>query len=154
MRGTIVINKNVLSWIALTFLSLVISVPLKAQKPLLFPDVPGPDLSGAIRLGNEAPTQPEDEQDSNYVKGRALFLGQNREDSVKFCVLANKTDALLEPLNRKTIKQLRRLPVKEFVKRLYDCDNPKVYALSYFEAEEAGMIVYYLNSKYRLRLEQ
>jgi len=139
---------------ALAFFSLVISIPLQAQKPDVFPGVPSPDLSGAIRLGNETPKQPGNEQDPNYVKGRALFLGQGREDSVQFCVLASKSDALLEPLNRKTIKALRRLQVKEFVKRLYDCENPKVYALSYFKAEEAGLVVYYLNSKYRLRLEQ
>ncbi len=117
----------------------------------------GPDTQGWIRLGNELANKRVPKHDEFYEDGKSLYLGSATSQRVQFCVAASSEageGARLVPVGRKSIRSLRGMEVTEFVKHLYDCENPGDYALGKFRFEDAGKVVYYLDRHYRLRLKQ
>ncbi|MGB5324667.1 MAG: hypothetical protein WBN40_04495 [Pseudomonadales bacterium] len=91
--------------------------------------------------------------DENFIQGKKIFLGQAGKQRIQFC-LAEDANAPRVPLSRESLKRYRKMPVTDFVKSLYDCDDPQVHALKKFPPEQGGLIVYYLHRQYKLRLQQ
>ncbi|MBT8149077.1 MAG: hypothetical protein KJO24_04055 [Gammaproteobacteria bacterium] len=91
--------------------------------------------------------------DPNYRAGREIYLGRGPHPRYRYC-LAQDADAPRLKLSRKNLKPYRGLPVTEFVQVLYDCDEPQVQVLGKLPKQQAGLVVYYLHKRYKLRLQQ
>lgn len=91
--------------------------------------------------------------DENFIAGKQIFLGQRGDKRFRFC-LAKEPDAERVPLTRKALRDYRRIPVTEFAKSLYDCDEPQAHVLQKMSPQDAGLVIYYLHKQYKLRLKQ
>ena len=108
--------------------------------------------------------------DKMYFAGKNIYLGKGKHNKYNYCipkvakdkVLVNEESYSIDTvrasekikLKTKTIAAYRGLTVNEFANVLFDCDNPNKMILNKLEKEDAGLVIYYLNSKYRLRLQQ
>ena len=64
-----------------------------------------------------------------------------------------RVPALVE-LSRSTLAPFRFMEVGQFANQLYDCNDPGRKVLNKMERSEAGLVVYYLDRKYSLKLKQ
>lgn len=121
------------------------------------PAIP-PDTSGWLSIDQLARETKTNKRDPYYEKGKDAFLGKGKYTKYNFCLLVeDKNDASqtqLKPLNRKTALLYRKSTVVSFVAKLYDCDQPEQWVLNYFDKQTAGYIVYYLNKRFKLHLQQ
>lgn len=114
------------------------------------------DASGWREINERAQTARVLMLDENYQKGKAIFLGKGKHKRYPYCVtdVNSATPEKRITLKRSNLLPFREMPVVEFVKQLFDCENPKQWVLNYLEKEDAGYVVYYLNRHYKLNLKQ
>ena len=60
----------------------------------------------------------------------------------------------LVKLTRKTLAPFRTISINEFAKQLYDCNDLGKNVLAKLEKQEAGLVIYYLDRRFKLRLKQ
>lgn len=108
--------------------------------------------------------------DKIYYAGKNIYLGKGKHNKYNYCIPKVEKDKVLvkeesyslnairasEKINlkTKTVAAYRGLTINEFANMLFDCDNPNKLILNKLAKEDAGLVIYYLNSKYRLRLQQ
>ena len=91
--------------------------------------------------------------DPNFIQGKNVYLGLKGHKKYNFCLAQNADDQAVE-LNRKNLRDYRRMEVTAFIKSLYDCDDPGKLVLAKLDKKDAGLVVYYLHRQYKLRLRQ
>ncbi|MBT8138978.1 MAG: hypothetical protein KJP25_04360 [Gammaproteobacteria bacterium] len=108
---------------------------------------------GWLEFWSESMNKRYPRHDENFIAGKQIYLGQSGDARIRFCLAADEQAPRI-PLSRKSLRPYRSMPVTAFVKVLYDCDDAKTHALQKLSPEEAGLVVYYLNRQYKLRLKQ
>lgn len=117
------------------------------------PEIPSPDTLGWIEFRNEAIKERVPKYDDNFEEGEAIYKGKGAYEKYDYCVMGGDSSTELKPLKRKNVNALRRLTVSEFYRSLYDCNDPERLVLSKISSKEAGKVIYYLNQRYKLRLQ-
>lgn len=95
-------------------------------------------------------------QDPNYVKGRDIFKGRGKYKKYRhyqYCIL-QETSGDKVRLGRGSLSSSKEILITSFTKKLYDCNNPEHHILLKLAPQDAGLVVYYLNFKYNLKLKQ
>lgn len=123
--------------------------------------VPSPDERGWQDVWRDANRTRVKKHDPAYQEGKSIFLGTGHRPNFNYCLPTtpivdsdSNTTTELRPLNRKTLKTFRRLSVGLFANQLFDCDHPERKVLNQLTKEDAGLVIYYLNREYQLRLTQ
>lgn len=90
--------------------------------------------------------------DEIYEFGKAAYKGRiEGTEKIKYCV---KHKDKLKKVKRSTVKQFRNGPTLNFARALLDCKQPDRLALTTMEREHVPAVLYYLNKRYRLELEE
>lgn len=89
--------------------------------------------------------------DQLYELGKSYYKSPQADGTrLKYCV---RTDDDLKKLSRRSVKRFKRGPVSEFVDSLYSCADPAVKISDVVSGEQGDAVLYYLNKRYKLRLE-
>jgi len=94
---------------------------------------------------------PPREIDQLYEYGKSLYLG--RTPGVRKTRYCLKIDGEAQKLRGRNLKSWRGRPQLEFANALYDCEAPEKLALLNLEKEQVAYVLYYLNKRYKLRLD-
>lgn len=138
----------------LTIFLFFLCVISQAEAQSSVPGATPPDISGWIKFWDRARSDEYSKYDKQYEKGKAIYDGRSGHQKYHYCLLSDDSTAPLIKLNRKTIRAYRGVEVKTFIKALYDCADPEVNVLTRLTGENAGLVVYYLHKRYRLKLNQ
>lgn len=98
------------------------------------------------------PTGPVQERvvDERYEYGKAVYLGREPGTTrIEYCLLV---DGEPRKLKRRTLKPYRGGSVVDFANALYRCDDPASLALLSLAEDQVPHVLYYLNKRYRLKL--
>ncbi|MEM7099418.1 MAG: hypothetical protein AAF541_14235 [Pseudomonadota bacterium] len=108
--------------------------------------------SGGIGGGFSNPgSSPRPPKDEVYEFGKSVYNGRAAgATKIKYCV---KVDGELKKLKRKTARAYKSGSVKDFANALYDCKNPDTLALSTVERDHVPLVLYYLNKRFKLDLQ-
>ena len=128
------------------------------------------DQEGWRQVGEEFRKAKPPRRDETFEAGRDIFQGNYNHQKLNYCVVArddSKSDeeqgkpldpadleSRLVPLSKESLRPLRKLGVNEFANELYDCDDVGAKVLNKIAKEDAGLVIYYLNAEYKLRLSQ
>lgn len=132
------------------------------------------DTRGWLDVQEEMRNERYPKYDPAFEEGKKIFQGDGRHKKYAYCLPSNASeaakpstelsdkDAMVQSalekgyieLNRKNLSPYRSLAVGDFANLLYDCDDPGKKVLAKLEKEDAGLVIYYLNREYRLRLRQ
>lgn len=89
--------------------------------------------------------------DQRYELGRTYFTAPQADGSrLKYCVLGQYG---MKKLSRRTVKEFKRGSASDFANALYNCDVPTQKIAEAITEEQGGAILYYLNKRYKLRLQ-
>ena len=94
-------------------------------------------------------TKPVDEY---YELGKSYFRSRQANGTqLEYCVLTANDG--LKKLSRRSVKSFRNGPESAFVSRLLDCSEPAVKIVEVVSADQSDAILYYLNKRFELRLQ-
>ena len=106
--------------------------------------------SGSTGFGNSRPPAPIRKVDENYEYGKALFQGRvTGIEKRAYCV---QVDDEKLPLKRRTLKAYKAGSYLDFANALYYCDQPDLKIGNNLSKDHFGLVLYYLNKRFRLRL--
>jgi hypothetical protein len=97
--------------------------------------------------GIQAPQRVVDER---YEYGKSVYLG--REPGVAKISYCLQSEDKPRKLRRRALKPFRGGPAGEFASALVNCDAPEQRALTGLKPEQARLVLYYLNKRYKLKL--
>jgi len=81
-----------------------------------------------------------------------LYNGRSREvEKVKYCVTGEEEGT---PVKRSSLRPFKGQTYNELASNLYDCNNPDKALLDYVSSSQAAHIIYYLDKRYKLSLQQ
>ncbi|MFK7913157.1 MAG: hypothetical protein AB8B93_04520, partial [Pseudomonadales bacterium] len=102
-------------------------------------------------IGSQQPQHGQRPVDERYEYGKALYLGRLPSAAkISYCVVA---DDKARKLKRRSLKPFRKKSRLELAQALVHCDSPEQLALQGLEPGQAAFIIYYLDKRYRLKLE-
>lgn len=88
--------------------------------------------------------------DETYEYGKSVYLGRaSGAEKIKYCV---NVDGKPEKLKRKHLKPYKNGSTRAFAEALVDCDNPERLALTTVQPDQVPVVLYYLNKRYKLKL--
>ena len=91
--------------------------------------------------------------DQNYEAGKNIFTGRSDTyGKLKFCVLNQETSEKVAVKSR-TLKSFKRTNAADFANSLYHCDNPDQPITATLANADMNLVLYYLNKRYKLKLE-
>lgn len=94
---------------------------------------------------------PRDTVDEAYEFGKAVYKGRIKgTEKIKYCV---RQDDEVKKLKRSTAKKYRKGSTQKFALALIDCKMPERLALTTMPREHIPAVLYYLNKRYKLKLE-
>ena len=89
--------------------------------------------------------------DEVYEFGKQIYKGRAKgATKISYCV---ENNGELKKLKRGTVKQFKGGNTKEFALALVDCAAPDRLALSTMARDQIPVVLYYLNKRYRLNLQ-
>jgi len=110
----------------------------------------GGGFSGGGGFGGGAAPAPRP-RDEAYEFGKSVFKGRVKgAEKIKYCV---KVDGELKKLKRSTVKSYKAVNVQDFALALFDCEDPERLALTTLPKEHVGVVLYYLNKRFKLDLQ-
>ena len=127
------------------------------------------DREGWRQLGEEFLRAKPKRLDPTFKRDQEIYEGRGSYAKLNYCVIDRSSaqvqgtssgftqeqlGALLVPVSRDSLRPLRGSSVAEFANELYDCDDIGSKVLNKLEKEDAGLVIYYLNSEYKLKLKQ
>lgn len=102
-------------------------------------------------IGSQQPQHGQRAVDELYEYGKALYLGRLPDaPKVSFCVAAEDQ---ARKVKRRSLKPFRKKTRTELANALVRCDDPGQLALKGLEPGQAAFIIYYLDKRYRLKLQ-
>ena len=107
--------------------------------------------SGGIGGLSNPGNGPRAVKDEVYEFGKSVYNGRAAgSKKIKYCV---KVDGEPKKLKRKTARLYKSGSVKDFALALVDCSNPDTLALSTVEKDHVPLVLYYLNKRFKLDLQ-
>lgn len=106
--------------------------------------------SGTIGPSASGIQAPQRNIDPRYEYGKAVFLG--REPGVEKLAYCLPSDSKPKKLKRRAVKAYRGGTISDFAKAIIKCDQPSELALTSLKPEQARLVLYYLNKRYKLKL--
>ena len=108
---------------------------------------PGNSNANDLRLSNSA-----------YVLGKSIYYGRSKgklpELKVCLSVYDEETDApKAVSLSRKLLRPFRERHITSLTSRLVDCEAPTSQVALILDRTEFRALIYFMNKKFRLRLE-
>lgn len=88
--------------------------------------------------------------DERYEYGKSVYLG--REPGVEKIAYCLQSEDKPRKLRRRALKPFRGGPAGEFASALVNCNAPEQRALTGLKPEQARLVLYYLNKRYKLKL--
>jgi len=106
------------------------------------------DTSG----GNFGESNGGEQVDRTYESGKAIYTGRKKTaPKLSYCLQVG--DELL-PVKRKSLKPFKKSSFTELSKHLFRCDEPGTSIISQLERIDFIHVLYYLDKRYRLKLER
>ncbi|MEM7411435.1 MAG: hypothetical protein AAF430_14445 [Myxococcota bacterium] len=96
------------------------------------------------------------QSDPVYDRGKALFNGRTRPHrGLEVCLsrVAEGGEPETVPVTRRSLTPYRRGPVRDVALRLVDCEAPQERLGNRLSPDEFQSLLYYLNKRYALRLD-
>lgn len=91
--------------------------------------------------------------DQAYETGKNIFAGRNDAYAgVKYCINNAETSEKVK-VTRSSLKPHKKSNLQDFASNLYDCNAPEQPLISTMATQDMNMLLYYLNKRYRLKLE-
>jgi hypothetical protein len=97
--------------------------------------------------------------DPHYEKGKKITNGKSpRYKKIRICIkpiastLGKGKPNLAVKLSSKHLKPFKRKTATILAKQLFSCNAPQKNILSYLSKQDALTVLYYLNTRYRLKL--
>lgn len=92
--------------------------------------------------------------DQNYETGKNIFRGRNDlYADLKICVNDSATSEVVK-ISRRSLKPYKGSTVSDFAANLVDCNaEERVQITDKVAIEDMNLVLYYLNKRYRLKLE-
>jgi len=91
--------------------------------------------------------------DQNYEAGKNIYNGRSDAyGKLKFCVVDATTSEKVA-IKRATVKPYKGKTVLGFAENLYDCNNPEEQMIQQLDPNDMNLVLYYLNKRYKLKLE-
>lgn len=89
--------------------------------------------------------------DQAYEYGKSLYNGRSKEVAkFDYCVAGEEE---LVKVKRSSLKTFKGASYEQLANNLYDCDNPEKSMLDHVDTTQAAYIIYYLDKRYKLDLE-
>jgi len=89
--------------------------------------------------------------DEVYEYGKALYLGRAPgATKINYCV---NVDGAPKKLRGRTLRSYKGSKQLDFANALVNCQQPDELALAAVKKEEIAYVLYYLNKRYRLNLD-
>ena len=90
--------------------------------------------------------------DKQYEAGKSYYKARQADGSrLEYCV---KSDDNLKKLSRRTVSQFKRGPASAFIDSLYSCTDPSLKIADAVPDDQGDAILYYLNKRFKLRLQE
>jgi len=104
---------------------------------------------GSYNYGYDAPKPKPKPVDTRYEYGKTIYQGRATNiGKIKFCV--NDGEAI-SPVKTSTLRPFKRTSVRNLTSNLYNCETSQK-ASETISSKDLSYIVYYLNKRFRLRL--
>ena len=108
-------------------------------------------VSGGGGIGSQTPQPSQRVTDERYEYGKALYLGRLPEaPKLSYCVVV---DEEATKLKRRSLKPFRKKSKLELANALVKCEAPDQLALKSLEPGQAAFVIYYLDKRFRLKLQ-
>ena len=89
--------------------------------------------------------------DQQYELGKSYYKGAQANGSqIEYCV---KKGESLSKLGRRSVRSFKNGPASNFVDSLYSCSDPTLKIADTVDDEQGQAILYYLNKRFKLRLQ-
>ncbi|MEM7257181.1 MAG: hypothetical protein AAF404_07315 [Pseudomonadota bacterium] len=89
--------------------------------------------------------------DQQYELGKSYYKARQADGNrLEYCL---KLDDGLKKLSRRSVKPFKRGSSTEFVDALYNCKAPEQKIADLIPADQGEAILYYLNKRFKLRLQ-
>ena len=93
-----------------------------------------------------------DAVDRTYESGKSIYTGRKKTaPKLSYCV---RVDDAVIPVKRKSLKPFKGTSFTELSKHLFRCDEPTKSIISELERTDFIHVIYYLDKRYRLKLER
>lgn len=103
--------------------------------------------------GGGISSSPKRVVDQAYEAGKSIYTGRNEVyGKLKFCI-NDTASAEKAKVTRKTLKAYKGTNIQEFAANLYNCDAPEQQIYKQLDSEDMNLVLYYLNKRYKLKLE-
>lgn len=90
--------------------------------------------------------------DSTYESGKSIYTGRKKTaPKLSYCLRVGEE---IIPVKRKSLKQFKGTSFTELSKHLFRCDEPTKSIISELERTDFIHVIYYLDKRYRLKLER
>jgi hypothetical protein len=149
--------KLVLSILTLIVLNISFGLAsVSAQRIVLITPTPPPSDFGSRNHWNDFSSERFKKYDKNYIQGEKIYVGKGPLPNYNFCVRNDEGSSKMAvmPISRKSLAAYRRTTITQFASAIVDCDAPEKSIFLKMKGQDAGLVVYYLNARYKLRLKQ
>lgn len=103
---------------------------------------------GNLGLGSNTRTV-----DQAYEAGKNLFNGRNKTyEKFKICVIDLESNDKVK-IKSKTIKPYKGKKARELAYNLYSCDDSERQVVNVLSRNDMNLVLYYLNKRYKLKLQ-
>jgi len=90
--------------------------------------------------------------DRTYESGKAIYTGRKKTaPKLSYCLRVGEE---MLPVKRKSLKQFKKTSFTQLSKHLFSCDAPEKSIISQLERTDFIHVIYYLDKRYRLKLER
>ncbi len=111
----------------------------------------GAAASGGLGLPSGSAGAPVRQVDELYEAGKQIYKGRTAgAEKIAYCV---KVDGELKKLKRSTIKPFKGGSREDFALALFDCEQPDRLALTSMQRDQVPVVLYYLEKRFRLNLQ-
>ena len=88
--------------------------------------------------------------DTKYEYGKTVYQGRAKKvGKVSFCVANGNS---VTPVKASSLRPFKKGSVRNLTSSLYDCDNTSQKISDKISSKDLSYVVYYLNKRFRLRL--
>lgn len=103
--------------------------------------------------GGYTSPQPARVVDQSYEAGKNIFAGRNDAYAgVEFCINDAESSEKVK-VTRGSLAAHKGTSVQDFADSLYNCNAPEQPLIAQMAGEDLNTVLYYLNKRYKLKLE-
>lgn len=110
--------------------------------------------SGSADYGNDSSYERQKQVDPAYEQGKTIFTGRNAKyKKYKFCLAASEGNEV-EKIKRKSLKEFKGSSYPALASKIVKCDEPDKAISDLLSRNDLSLLVYYLDKRYKLKLDQ